>query len=44
MSYSPVTLGCIAPCGGRLERVIKAAELKRLLIWVTLLSSFMGPR
>lgn len=39
MSYSQVTLGCTAPRGGRLELVMKAAELKRLLISMTRLSS-----
>jgi transposase-like protein len=39
MSYSAVTLGCIASCGGQLELVMKALGLKRLLISVAQLSS-----
>jgi transposase-like protein len=39
MSYSAVTLGRTTPCGGQLELVMKAAELKRLLISMTRLSS-----
>ena len=39
MSYRVVTVDCTAPRGGQLELVMKAAELKRLLISVTRLSS-----
>ena len=38
MSYSAVTVSHTAPCSGRLELVMKAAELKRLLISVAQLS------
>lgn len=38
MSYSAVTVSHTAPCSGQLKLVMKAAELKRLLISVAQLS------
>ena len=42
MSYSAVTVSRTAPCSGQLELVMKAAELKRLLISVAQLSPGQG--